>query len=96
MIKKITLILLSSILLAFPAIAAKGLAFVHRTGNQTDAYSDYWTGNFVNSVKAGLPDSSKYTVINCDFDQYMWNTNASGCLAGQLTTFINNNTCLCR
>jgi len=91
MIKKITLILLSSILLAFPAIAAKGLAFVHGTGNQTDAYSDYWTGNFVNSVKAGLPDSSKYTVINCDFDQYMWNTNASGCLAGQLTTFINNN-----
>jgi hypothetical protein len=88
---KIALILLSSILLAFPALAAKGIAFIHGTGSQTDAYNDYWTGDFVTSVRQGLPDSSKYTVINCDFDQYMWNSNASGCLASQLTTFINNN-----
>jgi len=88
---KIALILLSSILLTFPALAAKGLAFIHGTGHQTDAYNDYWTGDFVNSVRQGLPDSNKFTVINCDFDQYMWNSNASGCLANQLTTFINNN-----
>ena len=90
MIKKITLILISSIWLSVPAIAATGIAFVHGTGNQTNAYNDYWTGDFVNSVRSGLPNSSKYTVINCDFEQYMWNSNASGCLANQLTSFINS------
>jgi hypothetical protein len=83
--------LLSCLLMVFPAIAVQGLAFVHGTGHQTDAYNDYWTGDFVNSVRQGLPNSSKYTVINCDFEQYMWNSQASGCLASQLTTFINTN-----
>jgi len=72
------------------AFAAQGVAFVHGTGQQSDAYNDYWTGSFVDTVRQGLPNSSNYTVINCDFDQYMWADAASGCLAGQLTTFINN------
>jgi len=90
MIKKIAGTLLSCLLLNFSAIAAEGIAFIHGTGHQTDAYNDYWTGDFVNSVLQGLSDSSKYTVINCNFDQYMWDTQASGCLAAQLTTFIND------
>ena len=72
------------------AQANQGLAFIHGTGKQTDAYNDYWTGSFVNSVRQGLTDSSKYTVINCDFDQFMWDSQAAGCLAEQLTSFINN------
>ncbi len=70
--------------------AATGVAFVHGTGHQTDAYNDYWTGEFVNSVRAGLPDGNNYAVINCDFEQYMWDSAAAGCLAGQLVQFIDN------
>jgi hypothetical protein len=69
--------------------AATGVAFVHGTGAQTNALADYWTPEFVNSVRQGLPDQSKYTVINCDLGQYMWDSRAAGCVAGQLTSFIN-------
>ncbi len=71
-----------------PVAAATGVAFVHGTGSQSNALDDYWTRAFVDSVRLGLPDTSKYVVINCDFSQYMWTSGAAGCLAGQLTTFI--------
>ncbi len=74
--------------LAVPVFANTGVAFVHGTGKQTNALNDYWKSEFVNSVRQGLPNSSKYTVINCDFEQYMWNSNAAGCLASQLGSFI--------
>ncbi|NRA72775.1 MAG: hypothetical protein HRU24_17385 [Gammaproteobacteria bacterium] len=80
--------LLSFMLFSATSSANQGLAFIHGTGNQTDAYNDYWTGSFVNSVRQGLNNPSKYTVINCDFDQFMWKSQAAGCLAQQLTTFI--------
>ncbi|MCF7220265.1 hypothetical protein [Marilutibacter chinensis] len=67
-----------------------GVAFVHGTGKQTNAYQDYWTPSMVDSVRQGLPNGADYTVINCDFEQYMWDSRAAGCLAGQLTTFIND------
>src|SRR3569623_1967572 len=74
-----------------PAFAAvKGVAFVHGTGKQTDAYNDYWQPAMVNSVRQGLPDQSKYVVIYCDFSQYMWDSRAAGSLAGQLSTFISS------
>jgi hypothetical protein len=79
----------ATLLLAGVSQANTGVAFVHGTGSQTDAYNDYWTGSFVQSVIQGLPNSSNYTVINCDFEQYMWTSGAAGCLAGQLTNFIN-------
>ncbi len=72
------------------ASANTGVAFVHGTGKQTDALNDYWTASMVNSVRQGLSNQANYTVINCDFEQYMWDANAAGCLAGQLTSFINN------
>ncbi|WP_051924263.1 hypothetical protein [Arenimonas donghaensis] len=84
--------------LIFAALAAlssvcsanTGVAFVHGTGKQTNATADYWTSGFVNNVRGGLPNSANYVVINCDFTKYMWDNAAAGCLAGQLTTFINN------
>jgi hypothetical protein len=72
------------------AHANVGVAFVHGTGKQTNALADYWTAAFVDSVRQGLPNPANYVVINCDFEQYMWDPEAAGCLAGQLTTFINN------
>lgn len=76
-------------LFALPAAWANtGVAFVHGTGKQTNALNDYWKSEFVNSVRSGLPNSNNYVVINCDFEQYMWDADAAGCLAGQLYNFI--------
>ena len=81
------LVLLSA---AAPASAVTtGVAFVHGTGHQTDALNDYWTAEMVNSVRQGLPNTSNYVVINCDFEQYMWTNEAAGCLATALYNFIN-------
>ena len=63
----ITSFMLCLCLISTSAQAVKGLAFVHGTGKHLNAYSDYWTGDFINSVRKGLPDSNNYTVISCDF-----------------------------
>ncbi|MEL7240594.1 MAG: hypothetical protein AAGK78_17180 [Planctomycetota bacterium] len=65
-----------------------GVALVHGTGEQTDAYTDYWQSGFVESVRQGLPNGNNLLVVNCDFTQYMWDSDAAGCLAGQLYNFI--------
>ncbi|MBX3724828.1 MAG: hypothetical protein KF823_02820 [Xanthomonadales bacterium] len=70
------------------AFANKGVAFVHGTGKQTNALADYWTSAFVNSVRQGLPNTANFVVVNCDFTQYMWDSRAAGCLAGQLHSFV--------
>lgn len=75
-------------LAAAPALANTGVAFVHGTGKQSDALNDYWTPEFVNSVRQGLPDPNKYVVVNCDFSKYAWEAPAAGCLAGYLYNFI--------
>lgn len=76
---------------ATPALAAAtGVAFVHGTGSQTNALADYWTAEMVTSVRQGLPNQANYTVINCNFEKYMWDSAAAGCLATQLTSFINS------
>lgn len=80
--------LAGSLLLPGLAHANLGVAFVHGTGKQTNARVDYWTAAFVDSVRLGLPNTNNYTVINCDFEQYMWDPEAAGCLAAQLTAFI--------
>ena len=67
-----------------------GVAFVHGTGSQTNAYQDYWQPTMVNNVRAGLANPANYVVINCDFTQYMWDSRAAGCLAGQLSSFISS------
>ncbi|MEM7049799.1 MAG: hypothetical protein AAF604_09070 [Acidobacteriota bacterium] len=82
------LIVLTLWLAAGAAAADTGVAFVHGTGKQTDALNDYWTRSFVDSVRQGLPDSADFVVINCDFEQYMWDSRAAGCLADQLHGFI--------
>lgn len=70
--------------------AATGVALVHGTGKQTDAYDDYWQSDMVEGIRKGLSDPNNLLVVNCDFDQYMWDDRAAGCLAGQLTSFIQN------
>ena len=78
-------------LLAFgmgSAWATTGVAFVHGTGNQTDAYDNYWQPTIVETVRSGLSDPNNLLVVNCDFDQYMWTSGAAGCLATQLYNFI--------
>ncbi len=70
--------------------ANTGVALVHGTGAQTNATADYWTPAMVNSIRQGLSNQSNYVVINCDFEQYMWDSRAAGCLAGQLTSFISS------
>lgn len=70
--------------------ANTGVAFVHGTGKQTNATADYWQAPFVNNVRGGLVNPANYVVVNCDFTKYMWDSAAAGCLAGQLTTFINS------
>lgn len=78
------------VLLALPGVASAitGVAFVHGTGRQTDALNDYWKAEFVDSVRQGLPNPANTLVVNCDFEQYMWDSRAAGCLAGQLHGFI--------
>lgn len=76
------------LLVASPLLANTGVAFVHGTGHQTDAYHDYWKADFVDSVRQGLPNSNNFVVVNCDFTQYMWTSGAAGCLATQLYNFI--------
>ncbi len=75
---------------AHAAHAGTGVAFVHGTGAQTNAYNDYWQPEIVNTVRQGLTNQANYTVINCDFTQYMWDSRAAGCLATQLTSFVNS------
>ncbi len=91
MLRKLTCLGLVSAAIAFSPVAAQaatGVAFVHGTGKQTNALVDYWTNVMVNSVRLGLANSNHYTVINCDFEKYMWDPAAAGCLATQLTSFI--------
>jgi hypothetical protein len=78
-----------ALLLTFGSVwSATGVAFVHGTGHQTNALNDYWTTSNVNSIRQGLANQNNYVVINCDFEQYMWDSRAAGCLAGQLHDFI--------
>jgi membrane protein YqaA with SNARE-associated domain len=82
------------LLLSFCALttqAASGVAFIHGTGHQTDAYNDYWTGDFIHSVMQKQSNPNNYVVINCDFDKYMWDSAAAGCLASQLSSYIQSN-----
>ncbi|WMS85669.1 hypothetical protein [Pleionea litopenaei] len=68
--------------------ANTGVALVHGTGQQSDAYNDYWKSGFVESVRQGLSNSSNLLVVNCNFEKYMWDDAAAGCLTGQLHNFI--------
>lgn len=85
-------LLLGLILLwaAAHAEANRGIAFIHGTGAQTNALDDYWQRPFVDGVRAGLANPANYVVINCNFEKYWWDSAAAGCLASQLTTFINS------
>ncbi len=84
------LIILALLAISGVCSANTGVAFVHGTGKQTNALADYWKPEFVNNVRGGLANPANYVVINCDFTKYMWDSQAAGCLAGQLQNFINS------
>ena len=86
----VTLLLAAAASTSYAATATTGVAFVHGTGHQTNAYADYWQAPMVDTVRQGLVNRSNYVVINCDFTQYMWDSRAAGCLAGQLKSFIDS------
>jgi hypothetical protein len=88
MLRLLRAALLAAALAPLAALANTGVAFVHGTGNQSNALADYWTSAFVNSVRQGLPNQANYLVVNCDFTRYMWEAGAAGCLAGQLHGFV--------
>jgi hypothetical protein len=71
--------------------ANTGVALVHGTGTQSDAYNNYWKSGFVESVRQGLTNSNYLIVVNCDFEKFMWDSAAAGCLADQLHSFITAN-----
>lgn len=73
---------------AQPGLANTGVALVHGTGIQTDALNDYWTSEMVISIRKGLTNSNNYVVVNCNFEIFMWEDDAAGCLAGYLYDFI--------
>jgi len=73
-----------------PAADIHGVAFVHGTGVHADAMQDYWQPAIIDTVRQGLADSDNYLIVNCDFNQYMWKPEAAGCLAGQLSGFIDS------
>ena len=83
-------LVIAAALLAASAVcsANTGVAFVHGTGRQTNATADYWKPAFVDGVRGGLANPANYVVVNCDFEKYMWDPAAGGCLAGQLSNFI--------
>ena len=86
--RRILVMLSLALTCAWVQAATTGVALVHGTGNQTDAYHDYWQADMVEGVRNGLTDRNNLLVVNCDFTQYMWDARAAGCLAGQLTSFI--------
>jgi hypothetical protein len=74
---------------ATAAEANRGVVFVHGTSANNDALNEYWTPEFVGVVAQGLPDPSKYFVINCDFTKFPNREAAGGCLASQILSFVN-------
>lgn len=85
-----SLLFICCTLLSFNLFANTGVAFVHGTGSNSNALKNYWTSEFVNSVRKGLANQNNYLVVNCDFEQFMWTDAAAGCLADQLHSFISN------
>ena len=92
LVQYIKMLVLCLLLLPLTTQANTGVAFVHGTGHQVDALNEYWTWPMVNSIVQGLPNQGNYLVVNCDFEQFAWHEDASGCLATQLNDFIDTNT----
>lgn len=66
-----------------------GIAFVHGTNDhRNDADGSYWKTGFIEELASALPSSDNKIVVRCDFSQYMWQEETSGCLADQLLDFI--------
>lgn len=67
-----------------------GLVFVHGTNDhREDADGKYWKRLFIEDLAEALPKPDNTLVIRCDFSQYMWHEDSSGCMVDQMIDFIN-------
>lgn len=86
---RIAPLLLLALVAAVPSSAlTTGVAFVHGTSDNNDAENEYWTWQFIDAVRDGLPNRDDFVVVNCDFNAFAWKDEASGCLATYLYDFI--------
>ncbi len=83
-----SLALVALLALAAPATAVTGVAFVHGTSDNDDAENEYWTWQFIDKVRDGLPNRDDFVVVNCNFNAFAWKNEAAGCLATYLYDFI--------
>lgn len=88
MFRPIPLVVFLTASLTYPAMCETGVAFVHGSGNYSDALDDYWDHGIVDIVRTGLSDPDLCLVTNCNFDQFPWTEAAVGSLAEQLVAFI--------
>lgn len=66
----------------------EGIAFIHGTRDHSDdAYGGYWKTDYIESISQGLENPANYYVVHCNFNHYMWHTQAAGCVARQLLEF---------
>lgn len=66
-----------------------GIAIVHGTGDhREDAYGTYWKLDFIESLAQSLPNPQNYSVVHCNYNQYMWEEEAGECTVNQLLNFI--------
>lgn len=86
------LILLCSISVSHAAAPENyGIAFVHGTNDhRNDADGSYWKTGFIDDLASALPNPENKIIVRCDFSQYMWQEETSGCLADQLLDFIHD------
>lgn len=83
-------VLLGTVMMTKAGSGRIGVAFVHGTGIQTHSSArDYWSWENIESMKSALPNVNYYDIIHCDFNQFMWDSRAAGCLANQVDAFVN-------
>ncbi len=74
-----------------PATKNTAVVFIHGTSDhRQDADGIYWKKEYVKKITANLPNPDNYLIVHCDFRQYMWKPESSGCIAEQVTQFIND------
>jgi hypothetical protein len=66
-----------------------GIAFMHGTNDhRDDAEGGYWKSDFIQNMRAALPNPENYYVVHCDYRGYMWEEESAGCTVSQLIRFI--------
>jgi hypothetical protein len=66
-----------------------GLVLVHGTqDHRNDALGHYWKTKHIDNLSKPLFSKEKLLVVHCNFNKYMWDSEAGGCVAKQVSQFI--------